>query len=602
MTAQLRHEGATIPVELLHLDEEVRAGRIPSDAELQHTPWTGDAFVPLARIPELQDALDAPAARLARHFRSLGFPWASALGSAFILIVSAVILAGQAMGHDNPVLVWMVERGAMGFEPIVLDGAWWSPWTSQLRHGGLWHLLPNMAVLGYSGWRVERALGKRGYALAAAAAVWGGAIAVAAMQRMPVVGSSVLAFGFWGAQLAIGFRFGDQLPADQRRFYGYGNLVFFAILAAQSLFAEGVSHLAHAGGLIGGVIAALAVRPPHLVPQAARTRASRLSELGVLALILGSFTVGPMLRAVPGLSWWPGQTVTVDDVGTTITLPGRLLPDDAQDQPYSLRLSGMPAWSTSTASSEVVFTGLTKAPWDRVADGDPLAGDALTTHWTTKIDGTATPAEPPAPLGPGWTAHALEFVDEDGVPQYRLVEHHLLRGRWLNRVGYVVSVNGRGKARTPVFEEAVRSVVVEEPPELAEARAAYEANPSGERPRLAFAQALHDAGELAQADALYAELVQQQGRKGPQAVTERLALQALHPNAFPPEETPWFQGWVALYPADRQLAQDSVTLLAHHGRCEEARAIHQAFAQARPNATELLTTAGAVLACEGQVP
>jgi membrane associated rhomboid family serine protease len=600
VTAQLRHDGATTPVELLHLDEEVRAGRIPSDAELQHTPWTGDAFVVLAQIPELQDALDAPAARLARHFRSLGFPWASVIGSALILVVSAVVLTGQAVGGGGGVLTWLVERGAMGFEPIVLDNAWWSPWTSQLRHGGLWHLLPNMAVLGYSGWRVERALGKRGYALAAAAAVWGGAIAVASMQRMPVIGSSVLAFGFWGAQLAIGFRFGDHLPANQRRFYGYGNLVFFAILAAQSLFAEGVSHLAHAGGLIGGVIAALAVRPPHLVPQERQARAARAAELAFVGLVLGSFTVGPMLRLAPGLSWWPGQTVTVDTVGTTITLPGRLLPDD--EQVYSLRLSGMPAWSTSTASSEVVFTGLTKAPWDRVQDGDPLAGEALTTHWTTQIDGTATPATPPEPLGPGWTAHALEFVDEDGVPQYRLVEHHLLRGRWLNRVGYVVSVNGRGKARAPVFEEAVRSVVVAEPPELAQARAAYEGNPTGERLRLEFAQALHDAGDLETADALYAELVEEQGRKGPQAVTERLALQALHAEHFPPEPIPWFQGWVALYPADRQLAQDSVVLLAHHGRCEEARAVHQAFAEARPNATELLTTAGAVLACEGQVP
>jgi rhomboid protease GluP len=600
---QLRHEGETAPVDLHDLDDRIRLGELPPSAELQHAPWTGSGFLTLGAIPELAEAFHAPGARLAAHFRAPPWPWASMLGTAVVFVFGLLqLLLGLLPGGLAETLFGFYQGSATGLEPLVFDGAWWSAWGSQLVHAGPFHLFPNLAVLGYCGYRVERALGLRGYAVTGAAAVLVGALFIALFQDSPVVGSSILGFGFWGAQLAIGFRFGDQLPPGQRRFYGYGNLLFFAFLLGGSLYQEGTSHWAHAGGFVGGGLAALLVHPPHLVAPEREARARRTQELGVLALVAASLVLGPLLRLAMPLTLRPARTVLLQDVGASVEVPARML-RGSEDRPYTFTVRGMPAWTTGPASSEFVFCGLETLRWDALGQGDPMTDEVLVSQWGRQVSGEARIVSAPAARAAGWTAHALQFHDPDGRARFLLVEHHLLRGRMLNRVGYVVELDedGRPGPRGAVFEDLVASVQAGEPPSLAAARDEHLRNPASARLRIELARALHDVGDLEQADGLYALVIQDGGSYQGDAVTERLQLWAQEPQGFDPGPDPWFADWMLDYPGDRSLQTAGIHVLAESGRCGEARFFHESFAAARPNVAETVTTAGDVLACEQAV-
>lgn len=587
--AELKHDGATVPVDLSDLDERVRAGQLPATAQLRHAPWTGSSWKRLGELPELQDAFTAPGARLAQRLAHAPTSWA-AIGVSLVILLFGGLQEFTEMGWE--LFLPFFENASVGFDPMAFEGRFWAPYSSQLVHGNFAvHLLGNLAVISYSGYRTERALGRDGYLAVATLSVFFGGLSVALGQRGTVIGSSVLAFGLLAAQLSIGFRFGETLPANQRRFYGFGNLLFAALILAGTLTAPNVSHAAHAGGFVGGVVAAFLWKPQFLAPK----RSARVLGPLVLGLLLLPLSLGPLLRVMPGALWgW--EPMDLPKVGATLQVPGRFIAPPGQ----GITVRGMPAWRSAPSSDALFFCGLVELDWERVAQGDPLVGGVLEDDWGRLIDGSPREVTPPASRGPAWSAHALVFDGEEGEPDYLLIEHHRLQGVWLNRVGYLVTLNEDGASgpRNAIFERMLASVEVGEPPELAQARSAHLDNPVSERKRLELAQALYKVGDIEQADALYAMVIAQGGRLAGTAVVERLELQARFPTVHTLAETPWFQEAVLDYPEDRRLARSAVRVLVAQERCAEARLVHQGLAQARPEAVDLVTTAAAVLACE----
>ncbi|MCB9745436.1 MAG: rhomboid family intramembrane serine protease [Alphaproteobacteria bacterium] len=608
---ELRVDDEVHPIDLVDLDEEIRQGRLSPDAELRYGPWTGEAFRPLGQLPELQEAFDSPNAGFAAHLRGGPFPWAS---TAVTLLVLAAGLFQESVklfgGHAPEAGVWLMEAYAglaTGLEALVLEGRWWTAWGWQLSHSGLGHLLPNLVVLGYAGYRVDRALGPIGYGFVLAASVLLGTAAVTLFQPVPVLGSSTMGFGVWGAQLAIGFRMGQTIPEHLRRRYGYGNLLLFGVLFAATLRGAGVSHYAHLGGFVGGVAAAMAVTPPFMRPRAARAAARARLLLLLAGLALAPFGLGPALRLAPRLVFGAPVRVELPEQGVSLEVPRRMLPAgqglDAA-LPYATTVRRMPAWTASRGSQLKAFVGVEELSWAEVAEGDPLTGGALEASWTRHAGGTAEAVTPPTPRAPGWTSHALHFRDHDGVERFRLVEHHLLRGRYLLRAGWYVSLDGRVQPdpREALFEQMIASIEVGDPPKLAAARAEHARNPRSARIRRDLASALWDLGDFEQADALFALAAERGGRDGLLASVTRLEMWRAHPEVFDDAETPtWFEPLLEEYPAERSLQVDGITWLAEHGRCLAARAHHEAFANARPEAMELVATAEAVLRCEGSL-
>ena len=584
--------GDTTPVDLNDLDDDIRWGRVPGSAKLRYPPWTGERFLALEAIPELAEALDSSGARLARTLRTAPFPWASTLFTVALFGGVALQIGSSAMTDFDP--AWAVHRfferyAATGYEPLMLDGQWWTPWSSQFTHAGIQHFLSNIAVVGYCGFRTERALGAGGFAVVLAASVMVPAILLALLTPHPVVGSSLAGFGLFGAIIAIGFRFGDQIPRGWRRGYGFSNLWLFAVLAVGTLGSAAVSHLGHAGGLIGGAVAVFLLRPETQAP-AARFKAARARNLGIaLALALVPCVLVPLLGHVPALAFGAPEDIALEDHGVTLSVPARLMAEvpkassldrmglpEVESAPYVRTVDGLPAWTTSPGSTEVVFAGSQRL---RSLSTDDL-DQSLAERWQRLIGGEIQAADAPPPKGEGWTDHALLLVDEENDVRIRVVEHRLIQGRRLVRAGYLVGVNEDGEAnvREPAFSQVVDSVVALDPPDLAAAREDYERNPDGERVRLELARQLLEVGQEAEAEALFAAVATGEGKRAREAVGERLALWSRSPDQYlDPAEPAWFERWLEPGYPTRQILDDGIDWLLHHGRCEAARGHLEAF-------------------------
>ena len=149
MRAWLRHDGDEYPVDLADLDETIRSGALPGDAELKHPPWTGSSFHRLRDIPALRDALDAPDARFADYLRQRRPTWLT--GAVAVLVMATAMFQSSLAGSDASWATARLQRTfhqwMIGLEPTLLDGRWWTVWASQLSHADLLHALFNVPII-----------------------------------------------------------------------------------------------------------------------------------------------------------------------------------------------------------------------------------------------------------------------------------------------------------------------------------------------------------------------------------------------------------------------------------------------------------------------
>lgn len=418
------------PVDLGDLERDIRMGLVSSTSELLHPPWTGARFRYLTEIPELSAAFEAPDARLNAWMSGRRRVRASGVVAALVAFAALLQTAGGAEGA-RPLLARLASAmpryGAAGFEPTLLDGMWWTPLASQLVHDPelpLLHALVNLPLLAYGGYRVQRALGTSGYAFVAALSLGVGTIFVLFFGALPSVGSSLLGFGLWAAQIAIGFRWGQAIPRESRAFYGWGTWVVFAPLYALSLVGSDVTHTGHLGGVIGGFLA-IALIEPESTAKVDRVQARRRRNLLFAALILlCSLLIGLVVPLFPGLMAFPEQVVEAPEQRARLTLPGRLA-----DHPIAA-LEGQ-AWLPAPDSDEPFFISRSTDPsQDRQA------------FWASRLAGRAIACATPE-VAPGWTGASWMILDnQSGEPSWRVVEEARVEGDEIVHVGYALRLGG----------------------------------------------------------------------------------------------------------------------------------------------------------------
>lgn len=580
MQPELDHDGQTAPIDLADLEEDVRRGRIPGDARLRHAPWTGEWFRPLREIDALRDALDAPEARFAAWLRAPHFPWVT-LGMATLVALAGLVQGLVASGRlDFEPLRTAFDLAPVGFDELILAGHWWTPWTSQLVHRGPMHLLPNIGVIAYMGYRVEKACGPGATLLVAASSVATGTLAICLLETLPAVGSSVLGFGLWGAVLALGFRMGDTLAHLRARGrYGFGSLPIFALLYAASLFNPGATHVGHLFGLVGGGAMAMVVASESLAPRR-RVLGVGLRNAALAALVaLVPMLTGPLLGRVPALLARPAEAVTVDAAGVTLDLPWRMTR-------YELRVLGMPGWTTSPNSRAVLYVDLVA-----LREGADLQA-ALAEEWGRALEGELRPV-PAAEAPAGWQAFAWQLHDPaTGAPVDRIEERCLVRGRSVLRLGYRLDAAAE-PARQALYDTVLDTARVSEPPTLSEARERLLRNPASPRMRYELARELArmaDDGELAEADSLLGGLSERQDDWAWDAARLRLELWARLSarqgrdfrggGAALAEAQAWVQGWLLRAPPlDDQIHRPGVEILVHTGACDAARSHARALVE-----------------------
>jgi len=161
-----------------------------------------------------------------------------------------LITVAQGAGINSPG-GRLFEQWAL-FGPAVANGDWWRLLTAAFLHANLLHIGLNMLALVWLGAPVERYIGHLRYlALYVVSGLAGSAGALLANPTSVTVGASGAIFGILGALLIIEYQATGNL-AGQAFTLIVINLVF-------SFSFAGISYGGHIGGLVGGILAMLAM-------------------------------------------------------------------------------------------------------------------------------------------------------------------------------------------------------------------------------------------------------------------------------------------------------------------------------------------------------
>lgn len=536
---------------------------LPGSAELRYDPWTRGHFHRLQDIEALAEAFDSPDARFAAHLRTRRRTWLTA--TAAVIIVSVALLqtalASSGFPEASELLARTFGQWMVGLGPTLLDGRWWTPWMAQLTHADLLHALFNVPIIAYCGYRVEQAMAPSGALAVICAAVLGGSLLIVGLDSTPVIGSSIIAYGLWGAQIVIGLRMGDAVPRAIRGRYGMGNLIFFAPLYAASLFNPEVSHLGHAGGLLGGGLAAVLLSAETMAPQRERGR-RRLRVFclsGVLAL--SPVLMLALAAQVPALAYAPYSQAMVSEAGVSLSLPSRFVENP-------VLVGGVAGWRASANNTEPIFVDLFL-----IEDDAATTTEWLAQWWGRQLGGVVSIEPPPDALGSGWVGHTLTVQTQDqGVVQ--VIEHQHQRGRWLVRAGYYLRSPASAIAgREALYQHALRTIELHDPPVLQASRERLERNPTSPSMMYNHARELHRVGRVDEADAFYDQLDRRTDGWQWDAARARLKLWLEYPDAAEfSHRRPWLLRYLDEAPGiDAAMHRRGVQWLVSHGDCETAR-------------------------------
>ena len=163
------------------------------------------------------------------------------------VFVLQVIDAGDLRGIGGQI----ASRGAL-YGPAVAAGEWWRLVTAGFLHYGPIHLLFNMLMLWWFGRPLEAVLGRgRFLAVYVVSLLAGSAGALLLTPRTPTLGASGAVFGILGAGLVL----------ERKQIYVFGGGAFMVIAfnLVFSLAVRNISIGGHLGGLVGGILAMLAL-------------------------------------------------------------------------------------------------------------------------------------------------------------------------------------------------------------------------------------------------------------------------------------------------------------------------------------------------------
>ena len=176
-----------------------------------------------------------------------------------LIVALVAIFAWQvgtgALASQNGV----VDSGAL-VRSRVLEGEYWRMLTATVLHGGFDHLIGNCAALYILGMAGEHALGAWRVLVIYVASGLAGSVASVLTGPGPSVGASGAICGLMGAVVLILYRY--------RRAYHVRNKEIALALAAWAVYTilmgaiePRIDNWAHLGGLIGGAIVAMGIRP-----------------------------------------------------------------------------------------------------------------------------------------------------------------------------------------------------------------------------------------------------------------------------------------------------------------------------------------------------
>jgi len=484
-------------------EQRVQQGRVPPDALVRIDAVTEGAFVP-ARTLEAYQSLRNDAA-LAWQNRFLAGP-APILTALLVGVNIRVWWFAQVprMGE------FLVVRFTNWTAPALEDGETWRALTMGLLHTEVFHLVMNMLWLAYTGWNIERALGRLNLLTIYVASVLGGSVlSMFAAPETPSLGASGGVFGLVAASVTFGFIRPELLPARGRRVFGLAMFPYLVIMFWSGLMNEGTDNWSHFGGLLTGGVLAMVLDPVPLQRRPGWNHAWQAAiALLVVSILLGLRLAGPAVY--PKVDHVTAETWLLDRRGPP-RLPGASLTDTFHyrslgwDVPVGWR-SGVTAGGDSGFVSPAPRGERAWAVRETRHEA-PVTGEVLAQQWLEEL----LRGWPSAEVGPieqaevaDWPGKGVEVAVDDGnlLLQWR----GAVRGLWSVEEVWQVD-HARASRLAPLRDSLRRSVTWRDPDVLADARATVERNPTTRRGRAHLAHALAEVGEVEGSLALYRQLV-----------------------------------------------------------------------------------------------
>ena len=186
-----------------------------------------------------------------------GAPGAQSFPATYALIAINVVvflieIAKGSGGLFTEQLSRFVEDFGL-YKPFVAEGEWYRLVTNGFLHANFWHIGFNMLLLFFLGRLLEPALGTPRFLALYFASLLAGSLGALILEPNSLsIGASGAIFGLAGATFIIARGRGMDALAGQIGFLIVFNLIF-------SFASPRISVGAHLGGLIGGVICALAI-------------------------------------------------------------------------------------------------------------------------------------------------------------------------------------------------------------------------------------------------------------------------------------------------------------------------------------------------------
>jgi membrane associated rhomboid family serine protease len=183
----------------------------------------------------------------------------------------------------------LVEQFA-NWSPAILEGGEvYRLITYGFLQVGFTHLLINLLFLAYVGWNIERGLGRINLlCIFVFCILCGGVLSLLMSPGRPSLGSSGGDFGLLAAAVVFGWKHGELIPDNARKFFGWGVLPYLVLTLSLGLRSHGVDNWGHFGGLVGGGMMATLLDPDAF---RAHRRSNRILRRSALVLSTGFLVV-----------------------------------------------------------------------------------------------------------------------------------------------------------------------------------------------------------------------------------------------------------------------------------------------------------------------
>ncbi|MDP6935073.1 MAG: rhomboid family intramembrane serine protease, partial [Myxococcota bacterium] len=247
-------------------ETRIRDGEIGEQTPVRFEVVTGDEFV-LAGTLELYQALRDPRQMaFRRSLTRLGVPLVTAL---IVGVQIRIYLVSWFPGVEG----WLQSEWSNWAPGIMEEGQAYRLLTYGMLHVRFTHILFNLLFLAYTGWNLERGLGRANLAILYFGSVFsGGLLSMAMSPERPSLGASGGAFGLLAAVVIFGWKYWDSIPQRSRKYFGYALVPYLVFSISTGLTDENVDNWGHLGGLLGGVVLATLLEPELLARHTWRNR------------------------------------------------------------------------------------------------------------------------------------------------------------------------------------------------------------------------------------------------------------------------------------------------------------------------------------------